>query len=263
MELNVGMLRIHFDSTDSTNDQARRLAAEHPEEVLLVTAAEQTAGRGRRGRTWHSPRGGAWLTMVRPLVRPPAAYAGASLAAAIGVHHAIVRVLPEVEPRLSIKWPNDLLLDGLKVAGILCEQFPAIGGAPAVLVVGIGVNVDLDLDPIAGELRYPATTLSMAVRRAVDVGGCVEAVAQELDAALTAFEATGLDEAMLTALRDRLADVGEVRTWNSASGSLTGRIVGLDDAGQLLLEGPTGVVACNAGELLPQEAGRIGLGEAT
>jgi BirA family biotin operon repressor/biotin-[acetyl-CoA-carboxylase] ligase len=251
MELNDAMRRIHFDSTDSTNDQARRLAAEHPGEVLLVTAAEQTAGRGRRGRVWHSPRGGAWLTLVRPLTKPPGAYAGASLAAALGVHRAILRVLPEVETRLRIKWPNDLLLDGLKVAGILCEQLPAAAGAAPVLVIGAGVNVDLDLDPVAGELRHPATTLSMAVRRAVAVDDCIDALAIELDAALTAFEATGLDEAMLTALRARLAGVGEVRTWNSASGSLTGQIVGLDDAGQLLLEGPAGVVACNAGELLP------------
>jgi BirA family biotin operon repressor/biotin-[acetyl-CoA-carboxylase] ligase len=246
------MRRIHFDTTDSTNDQARRLAALHPGEVLLVTAAEQTAGRGRRGRVWHSPRGGAWITMVRPLSGPPAASAGASLAAALGVHQAIVRVLPEVAPRLRIKWPNDLLLDGLKVVGILCEQFPAATGAPPVLVVGVGVNVDLDLDPVAGELRHPATTLSMAVRRAVAVDDCIDALATELDEALTVFEATGLDEAMMTKLRERLADVGEVRTWNSASGTLTGRIVGLDDAGQLLLEGPAGVVACNAGELVPE-----------
>jgi BirA family biotin operon repressor/biotin-[acetyl-CoA-carboxylase] ligase len=245
------MRRIHFDSTDSTNDQARRLAVLHPGEVLLVTAAEQIAGRGRRGRVWHSPRGGAWMTLVRPLVRQPAAYAGASLAAALGAHRAIVRVVPEVVPRLRIKWPNDLLIDGQKVAGILCEQFPAATGAPPVLVIGVGVNVDVDLDPVAGELRHPAITLSMAVRRAVAVDNCVDALAMELDAAMSAFEATGLDEAMLTALRDLLADVGEVRTWNSASGSLTGRIVGLDDVGQLLLEGPAGVVACNAGELLP------------
>jgi BirA family biotin operon repressor/biotin-[acetyl-CoA-carboxylase] ligase len=245
------MHHIHFETTDSTNDQARRLAAEHPGEVLLVTAAEQTAGRGRRGRTWHSPRGGAWLTLVRPLTKPSAGYAGASLAAALGVHRAIVRVLPEVETRLRIKWPNDLLIDGLKVAGILCEQFPAAAGAPPVLVVGVGINVDLDLDPVAGELRHPATTLSMAVRRAVPVDHCIDAVAHELNATLMEFEATGLDDAMLTALRDRLADVGEVRTWNSASGTLSGRILGLDDAGQLLLEGPAGVTACNAGELLP------------
>jgi BirA family biotin operon repressor/biotin-[acetyl-CoA-carboxylase] ligase len=250
------MRRIHFDSTDSTNDQARRLASLQPGEVLLVTAAEQKAGRGRRGRAWHSPRGGAWLTMVRPLSGPPAASAGASLVAALGVHQAIVRVMPEVATRLRIKWPNDLLLDGLKVAGILCEQFPAALGAPPILVVGVGVNVDLDLDPVAGELRYPATTLSMAVRRAVDVDKCIDALAIELDVALSAFEVAGLDEAMLTALRDRLADVGEVRTWNSASESLTGRIVGLDDAGQLLLEGPAGMVTCNAGELLPESDAR-------
>jgi BirA family biotin operon repressor/biotin-[acetyl-CoA-carboxylase] ligase len=255
MELNVGMLRIHFDSTDSTNDQARRLAAEHPGEVLLVTAAEQTAGRGRRGRTWHSPRGGAWLTLVRPLTKPPAAYAGASLAAALGVYRAILRVLPEVETRLRVKWPNDLLLDGLKIAGILCEQFPAAAGAPPVVVIGVGVNVDLNLDAFAGELRHPATTLSMAVRRAVAVDNCVDSLATELDAVLTAFEATGLDEAMLTALRTRLADVGEVRTLNSANGSLTGRVVGLDDAGRLLLEGPAGMVAYNVGELAPQVPG--------
>jgi BirA family biotin operon repressor/biotin-[acetyl-CoA-carboxylase] ligase len=245
------MHHIHFETTDSTNDQARRLAAEHPGEVLLVTAAEQTAGRGRRGRTWHSPRGGAWLTMVRPLVRPAAAYAGASLAAALGVHRAIVSLEPLLVPRLRIKWPNDLLLDGLKVAGILCEQFPASGDTPAVLVVGVGLNVDLDLASVAGDLRHPATTLSAAVGRTFAVGDCIDALARKLDESLAAFESSGLGDVMLASLRARLADVGEVRTWTSPGGSLTGRIVGLDNAGQLELLGPEGVVACNSGELLP------------
>ena len=80
--LSHAMRRIHFEVTDSTNSQARLLAAAHPGERLLVTAAEQTAGRGRQGRQWISPRGGAWLTIAWPMRLAPAAYRAASLAAA-------------------------------------------------------------------------------------------------------------------------------------------------------------------------------------
>jgi BirA family biotin operon repressor/biotin-[acetyl-CoA-carboxylase] ligase len=243
------MRRFHFDVTDSTNTQARRLGAEHPGEPLLVTAAEQSAGRGRNGRTWHSPMGGAWLSVAWPRRRPAAAYAAVGLVAAAAVRRALVDAAPEVAERLRIKWPNDLLLDDDKVAGILCEQSADGTGGPGVLIVGVGVNVDFDPATLPEGLRRPASTLSAALGRSVPVEPIVEAVALRLAEALTTFETDGLAPTMLAELRAHLADFGKRRTWDGPQGYISGVIRGIDDAGRLLLEGPHGPLACETGEL--------------
>lgn len=129
---------IYHDSIDSTNRRARELAAEGRSNVAVV-ADEQTGGRGRLDRTWVSPSGGVWLSaLVRPGV--PAAHAPLyTLAAAV----ATTRAVREAGIEAGIKWPNDVLVDGRKLAGILTEME---GEADRVtwLVVGVGLNADVD-----------------------------------------------------------------------------------------------------------------------
>jgi BirA family biotin operon repressor/biotin-[acetyl-CoA-carboxylase] ligase len=245
------MRRIRFDTVDSTNTQARLLASGHPGEPLLVTADVQTAGRGRHGRSWQSPRGGAWMSVVWPLATRPAESAAASLVAAVAVRRALGEVASEVADRLLVKWPNDVLLADRKVAGILCEQFLGGDASPSgVLIIGVGVNVDFDLSELGDGLRHPPTTLRAELGRAVAVDAVIDAVADRLAAALVQFDATGLDESLLGELRRHLAYVGTIRTWDSPTGRVSGRVLGIDDAGRLLLSGPAGKVACAAGELL-------------
>lgn len=246
------MHRIHFDTTDSTNIEARRLAAEHPGEVLLVTAATQSAGRGRQGRAWQSPLGGAWFSLVWPTQQPPAAYANVSLLAAIAVRRAISEVV--AAERLRIKWPNDVLVDGKKVSGILCEQWPGESGGPGVLVIGIGINVDFDLALLPNDLRHPATTLSAAVGHAIPVDAVIDSVTEHLAALLAEFEASGLNTEHLAELRDHLAYVGETRAWESPKGEILGKVLGIDDAGRLLLEIDGEVRSCDVGEFAPIRA---------
>lgn len=249
------MRRFHFDATDSTNTQARRLSELHPGEVLLVTAAEQSSGRGRQGRTWHSPRGGAWMSIVWPLRKKPAEYAAASLAAAVAVTRALQEIAPQCAGDLQIKWPNDILLNGEKVAGILCELQPGRGelGAGA-LIIGIGINAAFDPDRLQKDLRHPATTLQAAVEGPVIVEEVITAVAHQLSLALTTLENEGLGPALLPELRRRLAYVGAVRTWSAEKGVVAGRVVGVDAAGRLLLDTDAGQVTCSAGELLPDNS---------
>ena len=197
------MRRIFFDVTDSTSVQARLLAAAHPGEALLVTAGKQTAGRGRLGRSWASPRGGAWMTLVWPAGSGAGGYAEAALALAEAVRRAVCAVAPELESRVTVKWPNDVLVDGRKVAGILCEYVPGIvttaaTDARGTLLVGVGVNVDFDLALLGEELRERATTLRDAVGCAVDVEAVIENVARELVSGLEAFEADSRARAALT-----------------------------------------------------------------
>lgn len=245
------MRRIHFDSTDSTNTQARRLSAEHPGEPLAVSAAVQTAGRGRQGRAWSSPLGGAWLSVAWPATREAPAYAGASLAAAAAVCRAILDVAPETDAELRIKWPNDMLLAGRKVAGILCEQIPAAVGRVGTLIIGVGVNVDFDLALLPAELRHPPTTLRAATGRAIEVEAVLDALVRRTREALTELEANGLAPELIDELRSRLAYVGSTQTWTSPARTVTGCILGLDDAGRLLFETASGeVVAYDSGELI-------------
>jgi BirA family biotin operon repressor/biotin-[acetyl-CoA-carboxylase] ligase len=244
------MRRVHYDVTDSTNAQARRLAEAHPGDMLLVTAGEQTMGRGRQGRAWQSPRGGAWMSVAWPLRKAASEYAAASLVAAVAVTRALEEVAPECVDDLQIKWPNDVLLAGRKVAGILCELCPGGGRPYGTLILGVGINVSFGPEQLQGSLRHPATTLQAAVGRAPAVDDVIAAVASGLADAMAAFESEGLSPSLLAELRSRLAYVGTVRTWTAAGGEVTGWVRGVDAAGRLLLEGELGEVACHAGELL-------------
>jgi BirA family biotin operon repressor/biotin-[acetyl-CoA-carboxylase] ligase len=246
------MHRIHFDTTDSTNSEARRLAAERPAEVLLVSAATQSSGRGRQGRAWQSPLGGAWFSLVWPTRQPPAVYGNVSLLAAIAVRRAVAEVVDA--ERLRIKWPNDVLVDGKKVSGILCEQWPGESGGPGVLVIGIGINVDFDLALLPTDLRHPATTLSAAVGHAIPVDAVIDTVGDHLTTLLTEFEASGLSGEHIAELRQHLAYVDEERAWESPKGELLGKVLGIDDAGRLLLEIDGQVRAWDVGEFAPIRA---------
>jgi BirA family biotin operon repressor/biotin-[acetyl-CoA-carboxylase] ligase len=243
------MRRVHFDVTDSTNTQARRLAGEFPGERILVTADEQRAGRGRLGRAWHSPRGGAWLSLAWPMHNAPGTYAAASLVAAVATLRAVREAAPWCADRLQVKWPNDLLLDGRKVAGILCEQFFGVGAA-SVLVVGVGLNVDVDVAELGSELRHPAATLRTVSDPAVTVEAVVDVLAKHLTDALVGFETEGLSEPMLAELRAHLAYAGSVQTFQLAGRVVTGRVTGVDASGRLVLACEGGEVAFDSGEFL-------------
>jgi BirA family biotin operon repressor/biotin-[acetyl-CoA-carboxylase] ligase len=125
-----------FRQLGSTFDAIHDLAAQNAATGTVVIAEEQTAGRGREGRTWHSPAGGVWLGM---LLRPARAELGViSVRVGLAVADAVDALLGRVETRL--KWPNDVVLGERKLAGILCEG-RWHGEAPQWLAVGVGVNV--------------------------------------------------------------------------------------------------------------------------
>lgn len=256
--MNPVMRCVHYDITDSTNTQARLLAAAHPGEMLLVTAAEQSTGRGRHGRIWQSPRGGAWMSIVWPMHKAPPDYAATSLVAAIAVMRALHEVAPQCASDLQIKWPNDLLLGGRKVAGILCEQ--CLGGGefrPGALIIGVGINVAFETAQLRGRLRHPATTLRAVAGRSLAVDDVIAAVTRHLLEAMTAFEAVGLSHSLLSELRSHLAYVGTVQSWGAAGRVVKGRVRGVDAVGRLLLDSESGEVVCDVGELLADAAAPV------
>ena len=221
--MTLGRPRLHLRATTSTNDHARELAAAGAPHGTIVTAALQTAGRGRQGRTWTAPPGSALLLSIvlrsfDGLLPLRAGLAVADLAGAAA----------------RLKWPNDVLIDGRKVAGILAEARPQEGWT----VLGIGLNVALDVRDLPPELRDRAATLGRGRNELDDV-------LKELLARLAAWLAAPADE-VLDALRDRDALLGRPVAWAGGEG----RGAGIDDAGRLLVRRDDGSQAVlDAGEV--------------
>ena len=130
----AGVRLIERDTVGSTNTEALALAQAGERGPLWITARRQNAGRGRRGRVWVSEPGNLYASLLLSDPSPPDRAAELSFVAALAVHDAVTSLIARAPARLSLKWPNDLLFDGKKFAGILIE-----GEGPAV-VIGVGVN---------------------------------------------------------------------------------------------------------------------------
>jgi BirA family biotin operon repressor/biotin-[acetyl-CoA-carboxylase] ligase len=219
----LGTPRLHLRATTSTNDRARELAAAGAPHGTLVTAAGQSAGRGRQGRTWSAPAGRA-LLMSLVLHDPPSLL---PLAAAVAVAEA-------AGPQATIKWPNDVLLGGRKVAGILAEGRPQEGWA----VLGVGLNVAVRPADLPAELRDTAAGLGL---QPADIEAVLARVLAALQRTLSLDAGTLLD-----AWRERDALLGREISWSAGRG----RGGGIDGAGRLIVELPGGGrTALDAGEV--------------
>ena len=219
----IGTPRVHHRLTDSTNQRAKDLAAAGAPHGTLVTADEQSAGRGRQGRTWTAPPGEALLMSL--VLRSPLDEL-LPLRAAVAVAEAV-----PVPAR--IKWPNDVWVEGRKVSGILVEGRPQDGWA----VLGIGLNVSTRSFP--RDLSEIATSLALA-----GVALSHDEVLRSLLAALERWLAARVGE-VLTAWRERDALLGAEVAWNGGRG--TG--AGITDAGALRVETDSGIVELDAGEV--------------
>jgi BirA family biotin operon repressor/biotin-[acetyl-CoA-carboxylase] ligase len=218
----LGRPRLHLRSVGSTNARAKELAAAGALHGTLVTASEQTAGRGRQGRAWSAPAGRA-LAMSLVVRDPPA----------VLPLLASVAVADVAGPDAAIKWPNDVLVGGRKVAGILVEGRPAEGWA----VLGIGLNVAVRPEDLPAELRERAGGLGLGP-------GDVEPVLARLLAALGVRLAD--PAATLAAWRERDALRGRPVAWAGGRGTAAG----IDGEGRLVVElGDGATVALDAGEV--------------
>lgn len=230
----IGSPRVHHRTTDSTNERAKELALGGAPHGTLVTADEQTAGRGRQGRQWVAPPGKALLMSV-VLRHLGGAQAHLPLAAAVATCEASELSTPPVH--CTIKWPNDVWIDGRKLAGILVEGRPQEGWA----VLGIGLNVATPEDEFPEELRGIATSLAVAAGREPPL------IDDVLDHLLAALEARLADspDAIVGEWRERDALLGEAVRWQGGEGTATG----IDESGALIVETPAGRVTLDAGEV--------------
>ncbi|MGQ0583608.1 MAG: biotin--[acetyl-CoA-carboxylase] ligase [Reyranella sp.] len=235
-----GWTLVALDGVGSTNDEAARLAEAGAAEGTVVWAREQTGGRGRRGRHWSSPVGNLYSSTI---LRPDCA---ASRATELGfvAALAVADVVPSGR-ETRVKWPNDVMVDGGKVAGILLESSIGQGGQVEHVVAGIGINVAFA--PQLPEMRYPGAAL----------GGSVEAALERLTQALAVRLAEWRRQGFETVRAAWLAKAGplgadvDVRLGEEL---VRGRFAGLDDEGALLLDTAAGPRKIVSGELLGRAA---------
>ncbi len=235
---------IYLDEIDSTNNEVRRLGEAGADEGTVVIAKQQTGGKGRRGRAWFSPAGtGIWMSvLLRPELEPEKV-SGITLMAALSVCRAIRRT---TGLNTQIKWPNDLVIDGKKVCGILTEAVLE-GNQLLYVVLGIGVNVNQTEFP---EDLPHAWSLALAGGNVPDreniIFGILKSLSEDYEQYLQFGDLRGLKEAY----EAHLVNLNRTVRVLSPAGEWTGVAEGITDSGDLLVRNDQGeLVAVNSGEV--------------
>jgi BirA family biotin operon repressor/biotin-[acetyl-CoA-carboxylase] ligase len=233
-----GWTLVALDTVASTNDEAGRLAEAGAAEGTVVWAREQTGGRGRRGRQWASPIGNLYCsTVLRPDCAAPRAAELAFVAAL-----AVADVIP-ADREVRVKWPNDVMVDGGKIAGILLESAVGQSGHVEHVVAGIGLNVGFA--PNLPEMRYPGALLGSGV----SVELALEQLTHALARRLGEWRRKGF-EAVRQAWLAKAGPLGMEVDVKLSEGVVRGRFAGMDREGALLLDTDAGPRRVVSGELL-------------
>ena len=239
---------VKLDATDSTNTVARDLATAGAAEGTLVQAISQGAGRGRRGREWASPPGNMYASLILRPDCTPATAAQISFVTALAIHDAVSRYLPpDVSARL--KWPNDVLVDQKKIAGILLESHLTNGSVLDWLVVGTGVNIK----SFPEDVERPAVSLA-ALGSDVSVDEFMTAYAETMLHWYGVWQTAGFAGIRQAWLEHAWGQGGpvEVRLGNE---TFRGVFDDLDETGALVVSTSEGVRLVSAGDVYPTGQG--------
>ncbi len=231
--MSVDFTLIEVETIGSTNDECRRRAEEGASHGLVVRADRQTKGRGRRGRTWDSPFGNLYCSL---LLRPESSLQSASVLgfiAATALGNSIEPLLPS-DRVLQHKWPNDILIDGGKVAGFLMEAETDSAGRPQWIVLGMGVNIANH----PGNTPYPATDLTAMGVGIISSRSLLQNFLAAFSPLYEEWQESGFS-AIAERWLKRAAGLGEKIEVKLDSGSLFGRFLSLDSDGALMLELPS------------------------
>ncbi len=230
-----------YGTLGSTNAEALALARAGEQGPLWITARSQSAGRGRRGSAWVSPPGNLYATLLLNAPAPPAQAPQLCFVAALALHDAVSGLAPALAPQLSLKWPNDLLLDEAKLGGILIES----ENTP-VLAVAVGIGANCVSHPSG--TPFPAIDLATAGAEVTpeQLFAALAAAMQRRLAQWQAGQGFGTIRADWLARAAGLGDPIQVRL---PEREISGRFDGLDDAGRLLVAEESGTTAVTAGEV--------------
>ncbi|MDQ6990059.1 MAG: biotin--[acetyl-CoA-carboxylase] ligase [Mariprofundaceae bacterium] len=219
----------YFASVDSTNLEAMRQAESGAKEGLVIIAQEQTAGKGRLGRKWHTVEHALAMTV---LLRPHIAAADVpklSLLTAVALHQALSTFTPDIR----IKWPNDLLIHGAKVSGILTEMRCRQGQVKAV-ILGMGINISAPQHGWPQDINQPATDLQSASQNKVEQADVVQAILSSLEQWYTRFLHEGFAPVRQAWWAAHVASQQQVSV-SDGQHYIQGTAIGLADDGALRL----------------------------
>jgi len=218
----------HYDTLDSTNKEVLRQAAHAAKEGLVVVAKAQTDGKGRLGRSWETLNESlAMSLLLRPKIKM-ADIPKLSLLAAVALHEA----LSLFSPNIGIKWPNDLLIKGEKIAGILTEMNAGPHGI--VVVIGMGININPPLNGWTSDMRTPPTSLNQHCQQKVDKDAVLQAVLESLDIWYTRFLKHGFTP-ILDAWQEAHLANGKIVSVHDGIHYIQGIALGLAEDGRLRL----------------------------
>lgn len=228
----------HEESVDSTQKIAHRLAYEGAQEGTVVIAEEQLSGRGRMDRIWHSPKStGVWMSVIlRPNIPPPKA-PQLTLITAVAVVQAIEE-LTDLTPQ--IKWPNDILMNGKKVTGILTE-LQADADRIISIIIGIGINVNQKLDDYPDELKDIATSISIEKGEKLSRAELIRVLLAKLENLYKLYLDKGFYPIKLL-WESYAVSIGKNLTARTITGSIYGKALGITEDGVLMIEDSSGKV---------------------
>ena len=250
LALPQGWKLIAFETVGSTNDELMQRADRGAEEGTVVWARRQVSGRGRRGRIWQSPEGNLYSSI---LVRPESSAevaAQLSFVTALAVGETVAAHLPHGH-RIGFKWPNDVQVDGAKIAGILLESAVGPSGLVRQVVIGTGINVGWR--PAAGETPYPAASI-VSLGGTSDIEAVLQTYCQSMARWIARWRELGF-AAIREAWLAQAGNIGQMIEVKTGRDVLTGRFAQLDETGALILEGNDGrTMRVTAGEIFPVAA---------
>jgi BirA family transcriptional regulator, biotin operon repressor / biotin---[acetyl-CoA-carboxylase] ligase len=234
-------------TVDSTNEEARRRAAQGAADGTVVWAERQEAGRGRQGRCWESPAGNLYCSI---LLRPdcaPAAAAQLAFVTGVAVAAAVAEAVPPARA-VTCKWPNDVLVDGRKIAGILVESAAVGGDRVAWVIVGVGLNVTWS--PDGGDSLYPGTSLAAAGAPDVDLLSLLARFLGHFANAIDTWTEGGFAP-VRTAWLARAHGLGRPLSARFGESRIDGTFLDLDTDGALILDAADGRRRVVAGDVFP------------
>ena len=228
---------ILFDTIDSTNSRALALAGKGAESGTILIAQTQSKGRGRLGRSWQSPRGtGLYFSIITRPQLPPADLSKITLAVGLALRNGVAKACGI---KALLKWPNDLLFEQKKLAGILTETNIDIEGKPTV-VIGIGLNVNTPATAFPAELANHATSICIAADRYFDKGVVLTVILHEIEREIERL-ANNEFKGILADWRTHDATYGKWLTWITPRGKkISGISLGPDEDGLLHIRDATG-----------------------
>ena len=233
----IGNIIHSFSEVTSTNDLAKELAAQGADEGTVLIAETQIHGKGRLGREWISPKGGIWLSIIlRPRIHPREV-SRLTLMSGIAVAKTIRNLLGL---NATVKWPNDVLIGGKKVCGILTEA-RIKGNSIDFVVVGIGVNANIDVEAFPDHLRSCITSLRRELGKDIQREKFLRALLEELERRYEEFTQKGFHP-ILKEWRDLSSLLGKYVKVVSFDEEIKGRAIDIDQNGALIIQLSNGSV---------------------